>query len=106
MKFDKNKAFPYPVLRPYSDDYEDLEFQATVDLTVGKSIIKVALDYAISSSAIAKEIAKGNATYVTVISCRDTYFQYVVRSATATAEVKLSSGDVRGEVRFDSYVLV
>jgi len=31
MKFDRYKAFPYPVLRPYSDDYIDIDFQTNVE---------------------------------------------------------------------------
>ncbi len=58
MKFDKNKAFPYPVLRPYSDDYKDVEFQATVEFTVGKEKIKTNISYAISSEEILEEINK------------------------------------------------
>lgn len=106
MKFDRNKAFPYPVLRPYSDDYTDLEFQTTVDLRVGKSAITIALTYAISSEGIRKEISKGNAAYVAVISCRDTYSHHVVRSTAPSIEAKVAIGDLRGEVRVDSYVLV
>ena len=34
MKFDRNKTFPYPVLRPYSDDYVDGDFQALADAKV------------------------------------------------------------------------
>lgn len=106
MKFDRNKAFPYPVLRPYSDDYRDLEFQTTVDLAVGKSAIKASFTYAISSKEIKKEISKGNAAYTSVVSCRDTYFQQVLRSQNPTIEARLTTGDLRGEVRIDSYVLV
>ena len=64
MKFDRQKAFPYPVLRPESDDYLDCDFQATVDFSVDKDKIKANFIYAISSEEIINEIEKGNAEYV------------------------------------------
>ena len=106
MKFDKNKAFPYPVLRPFSDDYIDVEFQATVEFLVSKEIIKVNISHAISSDEIVKEIELGNAEYVAAISCRDTYYQHVVRSSEKDATADFDIGQLRGEVRVNPYVVV
>jgi hypothetical protein len=52
MKFDKNKAFPYPVLRPYCDDYQGVEFQATVEFGVSADSIDANVSYAVSSDEI------------------------------------------------------
>ena len=106
MKFDKNKAFPYPVLRPFSDDYVDVEFQATVEFVVGKETIKVNIGYAISSDEIVNEVHLGNAEYVAAISCRDTYYQHVVSSSAKTASAEFDIGQLRGEVRVNPYVVV
>jgi hypothetical protein len=105
MKFDKNKAFPYPVLRPFSDDYVDGEFQATVEFRVSKETIKVDIGYAISSDEIEKEIQNGNAEYVAMISCRDTYYQHVLRSSGNTVAADFDKGQLRGEVKVDPYVV-
>lgn len=106
MKFDKNKAFPYPVLRPYSDDYVDVEFQATVEFLVSKDKIKVNVGFAISSEEIAHEIENGNAEYVALISCRDTYYQYVLTSKNRLAMAEFDNGELRGEVKVRPYVAV
>jgi hypothetical protein len=106
MKFDKNKAFPYPVLRPYSDDYVDVEFQATVEFVVSKEVIQVKVDYALSSDEISAQIEKGNAEYVAAISCRDTYFQSVLKSASRESSAEFQIGQLRGEVRVNPYVVV
>lgn len=106
MKFDAQKAFPYPVLRPYSDDYKDVEFQTTVDPVVGTDKIRLNIAYAISSEEILEEIAKGTAQYVSVISCRDTYFRSVLASSERTIEAEFDIGEFRGEVRVDPYVVV
>jgi len=106
MKFDRNKAFPYPVLRPYSDDYKEVEFQATVEFEVGKEKIRVKVSFAVSSDEIAEEIKKGNAEYMATISCRDTYFQSVLASDSRKMEAEFDVGELRGEVRVNPYVVV
>lgn len=106
MKFDKNKAFPYPVLRPYSDDYRDVEFQATVDFTIGKETIRAGINFAISSDEILEEINKGNAEFIATISCRDTYFQTVLSSKNKKVDAEFNTGELRGEVRVSPYVVV
>lgn len=106
MKFDRNKAFPYPVLRPHSDDYINVDFQTTVDYSVGKEKINAEITYAISSDEIVREISKGRAAYVSIVSCRDTYFQRVLCSQQQVIQAEFSIGDFRGEVRVDSYVVV
>lgn len=106
MKFDRNKAFPYPVLRPYSDDYRDVEFQSTVEFTIAKEHIKVEIDYAISAYEIINEIVNGNAEYVSMISCRDTYFQSVLSSKDKKVKADFDIGALRGEVNVNTYVVV
>lgn len=106
MKFDKYKAFPYPVLRPESDDYKEVEFQAIVDFSIAEGPIKSSIGFALSSEEIKNEIQKGNAEYVCMIACRDTYFQRVVSTLDRTIEVEFDVGVLRGEVRVDPYVIV
>lgn len=106
MKFDKNKAFPYPVLRPYCDDYVDVEFQTTVEFTVSKDSIYVDIAYAVSSDELLNEIENGNAKYVSVVSCRDTYFRSVLSSSSNKIASDFDVGSLRGEVRVDPYIVV
>lgn len=106
MKFDKYKAFPYPVLRPESDDYKDGEFQATVEFVIAENNIKASISYALSAEEITNEIAKGNAEYVCMISCRDTYFQQVITTFEKKMEANFDIGALRGEVRVNPYVVV
>lgn len=106
MKFDRYKAFPYPVLRPHSDDYTDAEFQTTVEFSVGNEKVIATVDYAISAEAIVEQIHEGNAEYVSVVSCRDTYFRSVLRSNETKFEAQFNTAELRGEVKVDSYVVV
>ncbi len=106
MKFDPNKAFPYPVLRPYSDDYPQVDFQTTVDLTVGSDKISAQIECAISADAIVDQVKKGYAEYVWVVSCRDTYFRTVIKTAKSQVTSEFPPGSLRGEVQIDPYVVV
>lgn len=105
MKFDKNKAFPYPVLRPYCDDYIDVEFQTTVEFEVSKESVVGKITYAVSSEELIDEIEKGNAMYVSIVSCRDTYFRSVLTSKGLRLEKSFEVGYLRGEVRVDPYIV-
>ncbi len=106
MRFDKQKAFPYPVLRPYNDDYIDVDFQTTVDFVIEGSDISATIEYAISSEEIVEQVEQGNAEYVSVISCRDTYFRKILRTSDWKVETQFDTGELRGEVRVDPYVFV
>ncbi len=106
MKFDKQKAFPYPVLRPYSDDYLEVDFQTMVDFSIEGASIEASIEYAISSEEILEQIENGNAEYVSIISCRDTYFRKVLRSQSRKVETAFNTGELRGEVRVDPFVFV
>lgn len=106
MKYDIQKAFPYPVLRPNSDDYKDCEFQAVAEFSIEKDIIGIEISYALSSNEILLEIDQGNAEYVAVISCRDTYFRSVLSSQSNKQKALINAGDLRGEVKIDPYIVV
>ncbi len=108
MRFDKQKAFPYPVLRPSSDDYKSSEFQATAVFEIDKDATDVGLEvsYALSSEEIRNEISKGNAEYVSIISCRDTYFRSVIATREQKQKAIFKIGSLRGEVRIEPYIVV
>jgi len=51
MRFDHQKAFPYPVLRPDVDDYLNAEFQVSVDVEGGKGNKKIDAKIAVALSS-------------------------------------------------------
>lgn len=105
MKFDKNKAFPYPVLRPYCDDYVGVEFQTIVEFEISKESVVAKITNAISSEDMMAVIENGHAIYVSIVSCRDTYFRSVLTSKEPKFEMSFDVGSLRGEVRVDSYIV-
>ena len=106
MKFDRNKAFPYPVLRPYNDDFIDRDFQAAVSVEVSESSVNISIEYSLSSRSIKKLIDAHEASFVTVVSCRDTYFSQAIESFDEHAEKVLPHGLFRGEVLINKYIQI
>lgn len=105
MKFDRSKTYPYPVLRPYSDDYTDVEFQALAEFSITHDSIEVTCTYITSSEELAEQVTLENAMYVSVISCRQTYFRKVIRTSERAITLTLDPDSVRGEVDVDSYIV-
>lgn len=106
MKFDKHKAFPYPVLRPGSDDYSDVEFQVMVEFAISGNSVTANVLFANSCEEIVEQIEAGTASYVCVISCRDTYIQRVIETKESAVSLEFEIGKLRGEVKVDPYVVV
>lgn len=105
MKFDEYKTFPYPVLRPNSDDYLDGEFQTSVNFEIEKQTILVGVSFELSIDEISDQIKLGNAEFVAMVSCRDTYFQYMIRSNERKAQASFAMGDLKGAVVVNPYVI-
>lgn len=105
MKFDKSKTFPYPVLRPDSDDYVEGEFQSTVSLTIAEGSVKVSCSYLTSSVELQQLIDDQKAQFVSIVSCRETYFRQTLRTSSSDFETTISADDLRGEVFIDSYIV-
>lgn len=84
MQFDLLRAFPYPVLRPKVDDYVDGDIQATVNFELFPDNLDVRADvhFVISVPEIIALVTAGDAEYVAVFACRDTYFRKAVNSKT------------------------
>lgn len=105
MKFDRSKTFPYPVLRPYSDDYVDGEFQATTEFAIDETSISVKCSYQTSSVELLRLVELGRAKFVSIISCRETYFRQTFLSEKESLTTNLPFDAVRGEVLTESYIV-
>jgi hypothetical protein len=107
MQFDRERAFPHPVLRPDVDDYTDGDFQVTVDFRPDESdmAISALFQYALSVPEIVGEISAGNASFAVVVSCRETYYREVLFGQNHAIEYRFPGGSLRGEVETNSYVV-
>ena len=107
MRFDTQKGFPYPVLRPDIDDYENGAFQTTVDIVRSESDkkIKVSVHVALSIDEIKEEVARGRAAVSIIIACRETYFRDAIVTTKFDIEKSFDSGLFRGEVEISPFIV-
>ena len=106
MRYDRNKAFPYPVLRPYSDDYIDKDFQVAVSVETIENYLEILVEYRLSSKSIRHLIEDHKALFVTIVSCRDTYYSATIESFSFEAQKRFSQGLFRGEVIINKYIQI
>lgn len=107
MKYDELKMFPYPVLRPGSEDYIDSAFQATVkyELTQKSTTVSIYARFACSENAILDRIKSGTAAYALLIDCRETFFRKVVTSEEDNISCEFNGGKLKGRVSVAPYIL-
>lgn len=107
MQFDTLRAFPYPVLRPGSNDYLDSALQTVVELVQSPDTLDITAeaDIAVGVEEIRALIAAGKAQYAAVFACRDTYFRKAVLSSDRNLRERFPAGALRGEVLIYPYVV-
>ena len=107
MKFDSRKAFPYPVLRPGSDDYVGEVFHIDPpDIKVSNQVVEIEIKYNLSSDEIKQLIENGDAEYVAVITCRATFFGEIpLFSHTNIIKGAIETSKLRGTVEIHPYVV-
>lgn len=107
MKFDQQKVFPYPVLRPDIDDYVDGDFQVIVDVSVSPdaSQVNVAVEFDLSVTEIQTEIEAGTAEFVAVISSRETFYRTTLRTAKKKTTKIFRSDQIRGELLISPFIV-
>ncbi|MDA9029203.1 hypothetical protein N9H80_00855 [Candidatus Pseudothioglobus singularis] len=109
MRANTQKSFPYPVIRDEFDDYlnETFEIIPSFELSEDSKNAKFLLDYSLSSTAIKRQIANGNACYLSVFSCRDTFYHKVFESFEASNNiVEINLDDISGKLEVESFVYI
>jgi len=107
MRLDNHKAYPYPVIRETHDDYHNESFTAEPEFILGEKTVKLTIDYVLSSRPIQREIEEGNATYLTVVSCRDTFFHQVYKSDKDKENlIEIEIEKLKGTVKVESFVYI
>ena len=107
MQFDPLRAFPYPVLRPGSNDYVDSAMQTVAELIESDDQLEIVatVELAVGVDEICALVDVGKARYSAVISCRDTYFRKAMLSGQPQLSERFSAGALHGEVLIYPYVV-
>ena len=101
MQFDPERAFPYPVLRAGVDDYVRGQFQSSVEFLEGADGHGITMEVVsqLNVPSILKEIQEKRAEYQYILTCRDTFTRFNVRSSHPDFTHEFPEGQLRGEVK-------
>jgi|LWDU01.1.fsa_nt_gi hypothetical protein len=106
MKFNDQVSFPYPVIRENSDDYIGEEFATQSSVQVGQKATLIKIKYNLTSKEILRKIKKETVSYVSIIRCRDTFFEQVLFNNENHSEIEIGINELKGTVEISSYVFV
>ena len=105
MKFDSQQAFPYPVLRSNSNDYIGEVFSIKTNVRVTNEIVEIDVEFALSCSEIIDLIDSDYATYVVLITSKETFEQQFFYTKENKSTFKVSTKYLRGRISLESYVV-
>lgn len=101
MRYEPNKAFPHPVLRPLIDggksaDFPGFGFQTAVTVSVSEdgSQIELQVDFVVSQPDIVRAVEKGQAKFSVLAYCNTTYYRMHFGSTEPRFTVKIPAGSV------------
>ena len=103
MKYDPNKAYPHPVLRPGSTDYPHAEFQVELEIgrIEGTTAVRVSAEFDLSDPDLLRLIEDEAAQYVLFVKATATHDRSAHHSWTPLIEQDFPTGTLAGrtEVR-------
>ncbi len=107
MRYDPNKAYLYPVLRPNSTDYPRAEFEAEPDpeRIEHTTAVRVSADFNLSDPDLLRLIEGGAAQYVLLVRAAATHHRSSHRSGEPAIEVRFESGQLSGRTEIRGLVV-
>lgn len=109
MKFDPNKAWPYPVLRPrsFGNDYPKAAFEVEVEVekTRGSTAVTVDSEFYLSDPDLLGLVEQGAAHYVLLVKAPKTRFRNLVKSPVPEVKKEFSAGDLSGRVELAPFLI-
>ena len=109
MKFDPNKAWPYPVLRPrsFGDDYPKAAFEVEIEIerTRGSTAVAVDSEFYLSDPDLLGLVKQGVAHYVLLVKAPKTRFRNLVESHVPEVRQEFSAGDLSGRVEIAPFLI-
>lgn len=107
MTFDPQKMYPYPVLRPQSEDYPLAEFQVKMDVGhVGQTTaLTVEAEFMLSDPDLLRLVEEGHACYVLQVRAPWTYFRSALFDTKNRIRKHFSPGLIAGRTEFSPYLV-
>jgi hypothetical protein len=105
MKFNYQKSFQYPVLREGNNDYVDSLFEQNINAFGEEGMLTITVDYQLQNDDLQDKIKSGDAEFVTVINCRNTFYRKVIRTQESNTKLSIDSEKLNSYVKFSSYII-
>ena len=80
MKYDPNRNYLYPVMRPYADDYGDALLKTLAQVEPDNENLIINVEFDVSDVRIKQQVADGNARCTAMLYCRDTMYRKTLQS--------------------------
>ena len=105
MRYDPNRYYQYPVLRPANDDYPDGVFETQVSRTDDPYRLRV--DFTVQEPTIQAIIADGNARCAAMAYCSSTLYSVMEQAIIGaySLEVSIPRDEVEGEIEVWSSII-
>ena len=100
-----SNSYPYPVLHPYNDDYNNSSFQ--VDFVTEKVFgeFKIHAVFSLQNEGIEQLIQAGNAVYMLRVECPQTSFRKAFCNAKSEINESIDIKHLRGKVNIHSFII-
>lgn len=105
MKLRQNKGFPYPVLSPYTDDYEKSSFSNEITGSVIGYECALRLKATLNDDVIKQLIDHGDAVLAYHIECSQTGYRKIYEATSFDEEHRIPLKYLRGNVEVNSFVI-
>ena len=102
-----DRLLPYPLLAPWTDDYGEAVFLASVPHAVinNGANINVTIKYHLTSQTLQELVSTGQAQYASVIVCEKTFTRNTYVSNQEDDLQILNAGDYNSEMKLTPYIV-
>ncbi len=108
MKYNRNKSFGYPVVRPNSKDYKKASFNPDVhifDVDSGQKQGKIKCHFGINIKDIRELVGARKASFQLHMDCRDTFSRQTFNTFSKEDEFNFDTDNASGSVDISCYVI-
>jgi len=107
MKYDVQKSFGYPVLRPSSEDYVGRAFEPELSLKKAKDGGALELHYALhcSSDYLNTLIKEDHACFVVRVTCAKTLYEKMMLTSQKREVLVIPGEDIRHLIEIGAYIV-
>ena len=105
MKLRSNKGFPYPVLSPYTDDYNGVEFDSYITGDIKGFDFVIKFNATLTDEGISALIKENKAELIYHIECSQTGYRNVYKAKSLEDEFRISLKLIRGNVEVNSFIV-